>query len=73
MGYHLWVNDEIAYAEGASEYRAIGGAAISSSDLFRPRDFSPFRRASVDRSGYQGQYASLGQINSLLASLRKQK
>jgi len=44
MGFYLWVDDELAWAQGTYEYRPMGTAVISASDLFRRRDFDPRRK-----------------------------
>ena len=41
MGFYLWFDDALAWAQGTYEYRPMGTAVISASDLFRRRDFSP--------------------------------
>jgi hypothetical protein len=43
MGFYLWVGDGLAWAQGTYEYRPMGTAVISASDLFRRRDFDPRR------------------------------
>ena len=48
MGFALWTDGERAWAQGTSEYRAMGVAVIAASDLFRNRDFHP-RRARGQR------------------------
>ena len=35
MGFYLWVDDELAWAQGTYEYRPMGTAVISASDIFR--------------------------------------
>ena len=37
MGFYLWVDDGLAWAQGTYEYRPMGTAVISASDLFRLR------------------------------------
>jgi hypothetical protein len=72
VGYHLWIDGEVAWAQGSYEYRPMGTAVISSSDLFKRRDFSP-RRAAPRPSGapvYVGQFASLGHLNQELRRRR---
>jgi hypothetical protein len=72
MGYYLWVEDELAWAQGTYEYRPMGTAVISVSDLFRRRDFDARRKPPRRLGGYAGQFASLGQINALLRRRRKE-
>ncbi len=71
MGYYLWFDDELAWAQGTYEYRPMGTAVIAASDLFRRRDFDPRRKPPAASSGeYMGQFASLGHLN---AQLRKRR
>lgn len=72
MGFDLWIEEDLAWARGAYEYRALGAAVIARSQLFRERDFSPARRgpASGDPS-YAGQFASIGHLNQYLAARRR--
>jgi len=71
MGFHLWVDKEIAWAQGAYEYRPMGVAVISSSDLFRQRDFKLWQRPpDRERAVYLGQFASIGHINAGLRQAR---
>ena len=71
MGFFLWLDDDLAWAQGTYEYRPMGTAVISSSDLFRRRDFDPRRkrRPSVD-AAFEGQFASLGHVNAYLEARR---
>lgn len=71
MGFHLWMDGGLAWAQGTYEYRPMGVAVISASDLFRRRDFDPRRR--LPRSGtsiYVGQFASIGHLNQTLQRQR---
>jgi hypothetical protein len=50
----------------------MGTAVISSSDLFRRRDFSPRRKVLAPRTAeFAGQFASLGHLNTQLQERRK--
>ena len=71
MGFHLWIVDGIAWAEGTYEYRPMGAAVIADSDLFRRRDFHGRHRAPRLPGTYQGQFASLGHINAQLRARRR--
>ena len=72
MGFYLWVDEQLAWAQGTYEYRPMGAAVISKSDLFRPRDFSPRRPPRPPRSArFAGQFASLGHLNQHLQVARK--
>jgi len=71
MGFALWIDTEMAWAQGRHEYRPMGVAVVSRSDLFRQRDFKPRRRApGEDAPGYAGLFASLGDVNQWLAKRR---
>jgi hypothetical protein len=69
VGFYLWLDGATAWAQGTYEYRPMGTAVISSSDLFRRRDFSPRRKATPPRSARH--LASLGHINAELKTLRR--
>jgi hypothetical protein len=67
VGFALWVDRDLAWAEGTYEYRALGAAVISSTDLFRAADFKRERRAPVVSDvSFIGYFASLGQVNDYL-------
>jgi hypothetical protein len=71
MGYYLWLDDDVAWAQGTYEYRPMGSAVISVSDLFRRRDFDPRRKPQPSRTAdFAGQFASLGHLN---AQMRKRR
>jgi hypothetical protein len=71
VGFYLWVDDELAWAQGTYEYRPMGSAVISVSDLFRRRDFDPRRKVQASRQArYAGQFASLGHLNAQLKQRR---
>ena len=69
MGFYLWVDNGLAWAQGTYEYRPMGTAVISASDLFRRRDFDP-RRKVRPPTGFVGQFASLGHLNAQLQKRR---
>ncbi len=69
MGFYLWLDDQLAWAQGTYEYRPMGAAVISKSDLFRRRDFTARRPPRTAR--FAGQFASLGHLNQRLQSARK--
>jgi hypothetical protein len=72
MGFYLWLDDDVAWAQGTYEYRPMGAAVISSSDLFRRRDFDTRRQPNPPRSAvFAGQFASLGHLNAQLKRRRK--
>ena len=74
MGFYLWLDRDLAWAQGTYEYRPMGTAVISTSDLFRRRDFSARRKVQAPRDAeFAGQFASLGHLNTQLKSRRKKK
>jgi len=71
MGFAVWLDDELAWAKGTHEYRPMGVAVVSITDLFAARDFSPRRKLpSEDRAFYAGLFASLGEANAGLKQRR---
>jgi hypothetical protein len=72
VGFYLWLDGDLAWAKGTYEYRPMGTAVISSSDLFRRRDFSAGRKVQAHRDAeFAGQFASLGHLNTQLQRRRK--
>ena len=73
VGFYLWVDGDLAWALGTYEYRPMGTAVISASDLFRRRDFSPRRKVQAPprAAEFAGQFASLGHLNTQLKQRRK--
>jgi hypothetical protein len=72
VGFYLWVDQDLAWAQGTYEYRPLGTAVISASDLFRRRDFSPRRNVRAPRDAeFAGQFASLGHLNAQLLKRRR--
>ena len=71
MGFALWTDDELAWAEGRHEYRPMGTAVVALSDLFRQRDFRSARKSIPGHGGnYAGLFASLGDLSDYLVSRR---
>lgn len=71
MGFALWLDDHVAWAQGTHEYRPMGVAVIAATDLFTPRDFSARRAAPRRRHAcFVGLFASLEQVNAFLRSRR---
>ena len=71
MGFYLWMNEQLAWAQGTYEYRPMGSAVISQSDLFRRRDFTARRPPKPPRGApFVGQFASLGHLNQHLQNKR---
>ena len=67
MGFYLWLAEDLAWAQGTYEYRPMGMAVIAASDLFTRRDFDVRRKTRPPAAArYMGQFASLGQLNSVL-------
>jgi len=74
MGYALFRKDGVVWAAGTHEYRPMGVAAISVTDLFRPGDFSP--RIPVPRerdADFVGFFASIVDLNDYLQRQRMTK
>jgi hypothetical protein len=73
MGFYLWIEGDLAWAQGTYEYRPIGTAVISATDLFRRRDFDPRRRPPTPSTARPvGQFASLAHMNAHLRRRRGQ-
>jgi len=71
MGFYLWLDRDVAWAQGSYEYRPMGAAVVAASDLFTHRDFDSARKVSLPPAArYLGQFASLGQVNGVLQGLR---
>lgn len=71
MGFALWLDGELAWAQGTHEYRPMGAAVIHSGGVFTPRDFRPALRAPrrLDPR-FAGFFASLGELNAWLRRRR---
>ncbi|HTS27804.1 MAG TPA: hypothetical protein VMH81_18145 [Bryobacteraceae bacterium] len=71
MGFYLWFDEGLAWAQGTYEYRPMGTAVIAACDLFRRRDFDPRRKPPMPQAAeFAGQFASLGQLNAQLQKRR---
>ena len=70
MGFYLWLDGSLAWAQGTYEYRPMGTAVISATDLFHRRDFDVRRRPPKD-ARFVGQFASLGHVNLELRRERR--
>lgn len=72
MAFALWIDRDLAWAQGLHEYRPMGVAVIAITDRFHPRDFRAARPAPP-RLGdhYAGLFASLSDLNRRLARLRR--
>jgi hypothetical protein len=72
MGYALYRKDSVLFAAGTHEYRPMGVAAISVTDLFRPRDFRPAMKAPREREAeFLGFFASIVDLNDYLMRQRR--
>jgi hypothetical protein len=70
MGFYLWLEGDLAWAQGSYEYRPLGTAVISATDLFRRKDFDPKRRPPKS-ARLVGQFASLGHLNLRLKATER--
>jgi hypothetical protein len=70
MGFALWTANGLAWAQGTHEYKPMGAAVISKTDLFRQRDFHPARRVPEKKSDYIGLFASIVDLNDWLEQHR---
>ncbi len=71
MGFALWMEPELAIAAGTYEYRAMGVAILSETDLFRPADFRRNRRPPpVTSPTFAGHFASIAHVNAYLLARR---
>jgi len=74
MAFALWLDRDIAWAQGTHEYRPMGVAVIAATDLFSPRDFMPARKPPARRGpAFQGLFASLEEVNRSLARSRSRE
>ncbi len=71
MGFYLWLDEELAWAQGTYEYHPMGDAVISANDLFRRRDFSRRKMRRPGNAKFMGQFASIGDLNGHLEKRRK--
>ncbi len=71
LGFELYVSGGVARAEGTHEYRPMGTAVISVTDLFRARDFDGRTAGTKERqTDFAGFFASLVDLNDYLRRLR---
>lgn len=72
MGFAVWIDDDLVWAQGTHEYRPMGVAVIGRKGVFATRDFNK-RRTCPHRydPSFAGFFASLGQINVFLKTRRK--
>jgi hypothetical protein len=70
MGFALWTANGLAWAQGTHEYKPMGAAVISATDLFRARDFNSGREVPERLADYVGLFASIGDVNDWLLKRR---
>lgn len=71
VGFALWIETDLAWAQGTHEYRPMGVAVIAATDLFLPRDFDPRRHGPSPRDpSFVGLFASIGEVNGHLRRRR---
>jgi hypothetical protein len=74
MGFALWLENDLAWAQGTHEYRPMGAAIIGARTLFSARDFRPSRIAPArDHHSYIGLFASIGEMNDYLRRSRSRQ
>jgi hypothetical protein len=74
MAFALWIDNDLAWAQGTHEYRPMGVAVIAASDLFSPRAFSSSRRGPArEAPTFAGLFASIGDMNAYLAARGKDR
>jgi hypothetical protein len=72
MAFALWIDRDLAWAQGLHEYRPMGVAVIAVTDRFHPRDFRAARPAPLRHGGdYADLFASLSDVNRRLVRLRR--
>ena len=73
MGFAVWINNDLAWAQGTHEYQPMGVAVIAVTDLFTDRSFSRRRKAPLrNEANFAGLFASLGEVNGWLVRRRSQ-
>ncbi len=72
MGFAVWTDGGLVWAQGTHEYRPMGAAVIHSGGVFTARDFRQGLRAPgrLDPR-FAGFFASLGEVNAWLIRCRK--
>jgi hypothetical protein len=74
MGFALWIEGDVAWAQGTHEYRPMGTAVVGTEMVFVARDFKA-RWPAPPRTAphFIGLFASLGQVNDYLTVRRSQR
>jgi|MudIll2142460700_1097286.scaffolds.fasta_scaffold448711_1 hypothetical protein len=71
MGFALWIDGDVAWAEGTHEYRPMGVAVVAATSQFIARDFrSRGSRRRRSDPGFAGFFGSLVEVNAHLARRR---
>jgi len=73
MGFAVWTGGGLAWAQGTHEYRPMGVAVVSATDLFRQRDFHPSRRIPQTAARYEGLFGSIVAVNDWLENRRQRR
>ena len=72
MGFALWIDGDLAWAQGTHEYKPMGSAVIARNGVFAQRDFHSRRRSPYRYDPtFAGFFASLGHMNGFLKSQKK--
>lgn len=72
MGFAVWTDGELVWAQGTHEYRPMGAAVIHAGGVFTARDFRPSLHAPERLDPrFSGFFASLGAVNAWLVRRRK--
>ena len=67
MGFALWIDGDLAWAQGTHEYRPMGVAVVGTAGTFTSRDFRARRRVPFrDPARFAGFFASIGHLNQHL-------
>jgi hypothetical protein len=73
MGFALFVDRETVWAEGTHEYRPMGVAVVSITDLIMARDFTPARKVPLREDiRFAGFFGSLVDVNDYLKARRSE-
>ncbi len=74
MGFAVWIDDDLVWAQGTHEYRPMGAAVIGRNGVFAPRDFNKRRKCPHRYDpAFVGFFASLGHVNVFLKSRKKRR
>jgi hypothetical protein len=74
MAFALWIEGDLAWAQGRHEYRPMGTAVIGVEGYFRGRDFCPRRKPpKEEHASYVGLFASLSMVNVHLRLRRRSR